>query len=129
MLTSRFPIVRPTFHTFVSVKPGTTIIVMDREPAATAGTDDQTCEEGSAVACCPHGIGVCAIGLQPCLVALILLWGKVSWTAIGQQDQPLVRGHHHSTGAWSLRPFAARILLPSPVDVGTGVQGVFEHHL
>jgi len=43
VLALRFAVVSPALHTFIRVKPGTSIIVMDGEPTATTGTDHQTC--------------------------------------------------------------------------------------
>jgi hypothetical protein len=48
---------------------------------------------------------------------------------IGEQNQPLLCRHHHPTRAWSLRLFATRILLSSPIDVGASIKGMLEHGL
>ncbi|MGZ3627525.1 MAG: hypothetical protein ACXVDN_07605 [Ktedonobacteraceae bacterium] len=42
MLAPRFAVVRPALHSFIGVKSGPPIIVMDVEPTPTAGADDQT---------------------------------------------------------------------------------------
>src|SRR5258708_36791736 len=59
----------------------------------------------------------------------MLLWGNVGRAVVGEQDQPLVCRHHHPTSAWSLRLFATRIVLSSPVDVGASIEGMLEHGL
>jgi hypothetical protein len=128
MLALGFPIVIPTLHTFIRVK-GATAIVMDRQPTATAGTHHQTREVCSPDPHRSHSIGAGAVGLQPHLVALILLWGNVGRTAVGQQDQPFSCRHHHAATARSFRLFATRILLPSSVDIGARIEGMFEHGL
>ena len=129
MLAPRFPVVSPALHTFIRVKPGATIIVMDGEPTATAGTDDQTGEVRCPAPRYSHGVGAGTVGLQPRLVAFILLQGNVGRAVIGQQDQPLVRRHHHTTSAWSLQLLATGIFLSSPVDVGARIEGMLEHGL
>lgn len=48
---------------------------------------------------------------------------------VGQQNEPLVPAHHYPTCTWSLCLFATRIVLPPSVDVGTCIEGMFEHHL
>jgi hypothetical protein len=102
---------------------------MDVEPTATAGADHQTGEVRRSSAHSSHGICTCAVGREPRLVALILLGRNVGRAVIGEQDQPLIWRHHHPTRAWSLRLLATGIVLSSSVDVGTSVEGVFEHHL
>src|SRR5205807_10297146 len=125
----RFAVMRPTLDTFIGVKPSTSIIVMAGEPTAAASTHDQAGEVRWSAPCCPHGIGASAVGLQPALVALIVLGGNVGRTAVGQQNEPVVRGHHHPPSAWSLRLFAARIFLSPSVDVEACIEGMFEHGL
>ncbi len=86
VLALRLAVVRPALYTLIGVKTGTTIIVMDTQTAATASTHHQPREVRWATPCRPHGIGTGTVGLEPCLIALILLGGNVGWAAIGQQN-------------------------------------------
>ena len=86
MLTLGFAVMSPALDTFVGVKAGTTIIVMDRQPAATASTHHQPRDVRGSTPRHPHGIGTSTIGLQPALIALILLRGNVGWAAVGKEN-------------------------------------------
>ena len=67
------------------------------------------------------------VGLEPGLVALKLLWGNVSWAAIGQKDQPLIACHDHPATAGAFGLFATWIDFSASIDIGACIEVLPEH--
>src|SRR5262249_36733130 len=131
MLAEGSPVVATQAGAFVGVRRGMLagLGVMDDQARPTMGADDESREQRRPVTYRAHGVCPRPVGLQTSQVALVLVPGDVRRTLLRQKGMPVRAAHDNPATAWMVGLFAAWVILASAIDVGTGVEGMFEQVL
>src|SRR5207248_5463549 len=101
-------------------------VIADDEQRSAVRARQQTGEECWSGPHRAHRRGSRSIRLQPGAVGCVLLPGDGGRALLRHEGEPLARGHPDAPTPWPPGLAVARIVLPPPVDVGTGRERVLE---